>query len=175
MDYKMPKDWFAIQVKPNRHDVAKINLERQGFHVFAPKLVTSKPGKKPQPSNKLLFPGYVFMQATNDPVTWRKAGNTFGVLRLVSGLGSLPAVLPEGFVESIKANCGPTDAYHPRDNLSLGDNVRVISGPFQGMIAEVAILSNSERVGLLLEIVGRVTRTEIARDRLDAVPLRNAV
>ena len=50
-----------------------------------------------------------------------------------------------------------------------GNVVRVVKGPFKDVIAEVEHLSGNDRIGVLLDLMGRATRVEFARQNLEIV------
>lgn len=54
--------WFLVQLKPNSAQIAKRNLERQGFRVFNPtRLITKRASSKFVDKHEQLFPGYMFV------------------------------------------------------------------------------------------------------------------
>lgn len=44
---------------------------------------------------------------------------------------------------------------------SAGDEVRVLNGPFANFIATVEALSSPERIGVLIDLMGRKVRTSV--------------
>ena len=84
--------WFLVQLKPNSAQIAKRNLERQGFRVFNPtRLIAKLASSKFVDKHEQLFPGYMFVSF--DPEDGPMINSTFGVARLVQ-FGSMPKHLP---------------------------------------------------------------------------------
>jgi transcriptional antiterminator RfaH len=71
-----------------------------------------------------------------------------------------------GVIESIKAACGDDDILRFHPDLSVGQKVRVIGGPFADFVGELDQLTDSERVRVLLDIMGGRTRVVLPRDYL---------
>jgi transcriptional antiterminator RfaH len=56
-------NWYLVQLKPNGHRLAKMNLERQGFKTFLPlQNVTKRSAHKFVDRLVPLFPGYMFVE-----------------------------------------------------------------------------------------------------------------
>ena len=86
--------WFLVQLKPNSAQIAKRNLERQGFRVFNPtRLITKRASSKFVDKHEQLFPGYMFVSFDPEDGRWQAINSTFGVARLVQ-FGSMPKHLP---------------------------------------------------------------------------------
>ena len=58
---------------------------------------------------------------------------------------------------------------HPPEDLKCGDDIRVITGPFEGVIARIHDLPDASRVAVLLELMGRQVRTTLPRDSLERI------
>ena len=86
--------WFLVQLKPNSAQIAKRNLERQGFRVFNPtRLIAKRASSKFVDKHEQLFPGYMFVSFDPEDGRWQAINSTFGVARLVQ-FGSMPKHLP---------------------------------------------------------------------------------
>ena len=79
--------------------------------------------------NKKVYPGYVLVKMQMDDDSWYVVRNTPGVTSFV-GMGTKPTPLSDDEVFAIKKQM---TAEAPRVKLSLavGDNVRIVDGPFQ--------------------------------------------
>ena len=65
-------NWYLLQTKPHAHARACENLRRQGFDVFAPLITkTTKKNGRFLDLKAPLFPGYLFMGSSIDPVPWK--------------------------------------------------------------------------------------------------------
>ena len=96
--------WIIVQTKSNCENKACLNLKRQGYDVFFPKLK-----KKTSRFNKFiniikpLFPGYIFV-SINSNQNWSKIKNTYGVLNILK-FSDYFYFLPSDVVDSIKRRC----------------------------------------------------------------------
>ena len=160
--------WFVAQVKPGGFAKAKSNLERQGYQTFMPLIErTISHARAKKRVMRPLFPGYIFISFDRGKTPWRKINNTFGVANLIMERANTPACVPENLMRSLLAGCDSKGHFLAPDQFNPGDTVRVISGAFQGMLAEVRLASEGERVQLLLDIMGRSVSTDCSRRELE--------
>lgn len=161
-------NWFFAQLKPNSHDIAQRNLERQGFETFLPledKFVwrLGRYVAAPRP----LFPGYIFVGFDIAESAWRAVNSTYGITRLVS-FGELPAEIPSEIVSLLKQRCDSGGVLLPSKDFQPGDNVTIVNGPFESFVAEVEKVEPERRVWVLMDLMGGRTRIEISPDQLRA-------
>lgn len=166
--------WYVAQLKPGGLDAARRNLDRQGFVTFMPFLAAKqglqRKGRQSKPAP--MFLGYLFVQLSQDRKNWRAINSTLGVSRLLLSNASRPATLPIGFVEALRERCDSSGLFRSAGTLRPGDEVRLVSGPFSGLIGEVEALPQAGRARVLLEILGRAVRSDVPTDHLDIVPLK---
>lgn len=160
--------WYLAQLKPNSVNIAERNLKRQGFETFLPQEeATRKRGGRFITSLQPLFPGYIFVALDVAQGLWRKVNSTSGVSRLVS-FGGAPAALPEGLVEQLKLRCSPEGKMSPEEAFAPGDIVRIKTGPFSDVLAEIERTSADRRVWVLMDIMGGKTRVTVTNDMISA-------
>jgi len=162
-------DWFLAQLKPNGAALAARNLKRQGFRTFLPtECRTFRSGSTFKTLQAPLFPGYIFvaLDATSSP--WRSINSTVGVGRLVS-FGTGPAQVPHPIIDALLRRCDADGVILPEPVLQPGDPVRLISGPFEGFVAEIERLETAQRVWVLFEFMGSKKRLGVGTDQLRAV------
>ncbi len=119
--------WYLVQIKRNAHNLAEINLVRQGFCCFQPLLkITVRKGLKFKDVSKPLFPGYLFV--TFDPLKaeWQKINYTLGVARLLTRDG-IPQETPTGFVHGLEGRLDSRGHLVPSKYLKEGDDVCINS------------------------------------------------
>jgi len=73
-------------------------------------------------------------------------------------------------MQEMFGRCRKDDVLRPPEDLCVGDAVRVVNGPFAGLLAEVENVSDHSRAALLLDVMGRATRTEFAHTDLEKIP-----
>lgn len=163
--------WYAVQIKRNAFRVAEINLRRQNFGVFAPKITrqVSRFGKRPS-EDALLFPGYAFVRDQSEPMRWRSLISTVGVSYVVMRSPGTPAEVPPGLIAGLQARCDDDGRLAPPKDLVTGSVVEVVSGPFGGLITSVEHIDEQQRVWILLEILGATRTVAVERKQLREKP-----
>jgi transcription termination/antitermination protein NusG len=110
--------------------------------------------------NKKVYPGYVLVKMRMDDDSWYVVRNTPGVTSFV-GMGTKPTPLRDDEVVTIKQQM---TAEAPRVKLSLavGDNVRIVDGPFQDFEGKIDEVNQDRgRVKVLVSMFGRETAVEL--------------
>lgn len=164
------QSWFVAKTKAQRERWAAENIVRQGFEPYTPMTMTEEVvrGQKRQKIHSL-FPGYLFVRTDG---RWRFLSGTFGVASVVMQ-GQSPAVMPNSAIEQLRSRENSQGIITlPKPNMqrfSSGDPVRVKDGAFSGHYGIWEGLGASERVRVLLELLGRKTRILISEDYLEAV------
>src|SRR6185437_14881751 len=135
--------WYVVHTQPAAEDRAVINLERQGYKVFCPRLrKTVRHARKQTIKLASFFPGYLFVCLDITRDRWRSIGGTRGVVRLIT-FGEVPQPVPTGVVEEIQARCGAEGVIEWMPPLAAGQNVYVTDGPFQDFVGRLEKLDGS--------------------------------
>ena len=118
-------------------------------------VVEMKDGKRKVVTRKLL-PGYVMIKMIMNDKTWYIVRNTRGVTGFV-GPGSKPVPLSDEEVTKLGVEYIPIEL-----DLSIGESVRVISGPLENFIGTVEALDHErQKVKLTVSIFNRDTPVEL--------------
>lgn len=167
-------NWYVVRCQPKKEQLAKLHLCNQGFEIYQPlgdqvahqrRHSTTVSLRQPAP----LFPSYLFIKLNLGTMRWRAVNSTIGVLGLVQ-FGDLPARLPSGVVEALKARTStPRPPQIPDDTLACGTPVRIIEGPFSGFISEVERSLPAERVVILLKLMTRQVEVVLPRQHVAKV------
>ena len=176
VDAAFPREWYAVHTYAGYEGKVKTNLEKRVesmlmedkiFRVVVPteEEYEYKDGKK-RITRRKIFPGYVLVEMIMGDDSWYVVRNTPGVTGFV-GSGSRPIPLQPSEVKSILRHMG-MDEPKPKVLFTMGDNVRVTSGPFAGFVGSVRE-ANVERgkVRLLLSMFGRETPVELDFGQLE--------
>lgn len=162
-------NWYLIQFKPNSHRLAERNLNSQGFVTFLPmQLITKKKVSRFVSSLKPLFPGYMFIKVKSDIAPWRRINNTIGVSKLVSFEGK-PKALPPRIVSGLMLRCDASGIVLPPKNLSKGDRVELLNGPFSSFITTVDTIDPKQRIWVIMNFMGQRSRMKVTADQLYAL------
>lgn len=120
-----------------------------------------KNGKK-KLSMKKIFPGYVMIKMIMTDDSWYIVRNTRGVTGFV-GPGSKPVPLSESELKSMGIH-----EKKPVLDISMGDNIKVISGPFENFIGVVENINfDQNKVKVNISMFGRETPVELGFDQIE--------
>ena len=160
------RSWFVAHTQPHLECRALAHLHYQGFPVFLPRrLKTTKHARQYRTFAAPLFPGYLFVELDLDRDRWRVINGTAGVRSLVMA-GELPAAVPQGVVEGLIALQDCSGVVSLASNLTVGQRVRLLAGPFAEMIGQLHRLDDAGRVEVLLELLGSQVRVRARADVL---------
>tara|TARA_B100000767_G_C19539831_1_gene440255 strand:+ start:140 stop:649 length:510 start_codon:yes stop_codon:yes gene_type:complete len=163
---KILKIWTILQFKPHAHTLAQKNLNQQGFKTFLPlENVTKYKNQQFISTQRPLFPGYMFVAFERENMFWHKINSTYGVSKLLTH-NNQPHIIPDALIFSIMARCNLEGVLLPSKKFSKGDDVRFISGPFHNFLATVENIDKNQRIWVLMDLMGQVTRTLVDADKL---------
>ena len=152
--------WYVVQTHPRAEQKAAAHLGRQGFEVYLPQYI-----KKRRHARRFdtvaapLFPRYLFVAVDMAAQRWRSIQSTIGVARLVCN-GEAPAPVAATVLAAIKEREDERGfiRLERRPRFRLGDPVRVLDGVFAAHLGLFEGMTDSERVTILLELLGRKVR-----------------
>jgi len=150
--------WYVINTYSGHENKVKHNIEHRVTtmeqqsnirQVIIPTEQVSemKNGQKVQTERRTM-PGYVLVNMEMNDDTWQLVKNTPGVT---------------GFV-------GSRDKPLPRAQFSIGESVKVISGPLSDFSGEIAeINEDAAKLKVLVSIFGRETPVEVGYDQVKKI------
>jgi transcriptional antiterminator RfaH len=161
--------WYLAQIKPNAIRLAERNLLRQGFRVFCPREdTTTRVRGRFKTVERPYFPGHVFVGLNPAKGGWRAINSTMGISRLVS-FGAAPAEVPPALMTELQGRCDGTGRIQPAVDLAPGDRVRLTTGPFAEILAEVDRITPDRRVWVLMELLNGRTRVAVEAGQVQKV------
>jgi len=153
--------WYVIQTKPKKEEEAESYLSTRGVEMFNPLMETfvlrnGGMNKELKP----LFPGYIFgkfaLEQNYPLVRWARG------VRKILGFGSYPTPISEEIIEIIKGRTDTQGIVRVKHHFEPNDVVRVKTGPLKDLLGIFERwLSNSERVKILLNLIGYQLAVEI--------------
>ncbi len=176
--------WHVLLTEPSRERVAAARLKGMGFGPYVPTFqkltsytVRSMFGvtRRKRLIERPLFPGYLFMPLN---VAW-----SFGPMYDVPGLrvgerrNCSPFLKINGQFVTLSEDQMAiirevTHRINNPEDLGLpykvGDTVRILDGPFAERLAEISTLDDSERIMLLLELLGQKTKVFVSARHITA-------
>jgi transcriptional antiterminator RfaH len=158
------KAWYVASVQPHQEARAERNLRLQGFEPWLPRMRRSRRhARRIETVLAPFFPGYLFVRLNCEIERWRAINGTQGVRHLLCQDGR-PAKVPSDFVETLRRSSDEEGLLSARtDDLKVGGEVRLISGPFMDYVGSLLRLTDQERVTLLLKVLGRYVETMVPR------------
>ena len=141
--------WCVIETKPREETVALTHLRRQNFEAYLPLLRESC---RDQERIAPMFPGYAFVAIEPKARSWLPIASTRGVKRIITLRPDMPALLPVGWVESMRDQ-GVIDAFAEVLSFRKGDSVEFVAWPFEGYLATCKWTSE-RRIGVLFNRMG---------------------
>ncbi len=162
--------WYVIhtysgyenKVRTNlEHRIESMDVKDKIFQVLVPTEdeIEIHDGQRRTVARKI-FPGYVLVQMIMDDESWYVVRNTPGVTGFV-GMGNRPTPLE---AEEVKGIIRQMRVETPRVkvNFQLGQNVRIIDGPFIDFVGQVDEINLQKgKVKVLVSIFGRETPVEL--------------
>ncbi len=162
---KTDSTWHLVHTKPRQEMVARIQLERQGYNVYLPMLCRHRLKRGVRVECMLpLFPRYLFIRLVEGRDDWSPIRSTRGVCSLVR-FGTEIVRVSDDLIGEIQSRTG-ADGYHREQEpvLKHGDKVKVTDGPFSGYEAIFQAGRGEDRVLILMDVIGKETRTEMTVD-----------
>lgn len=160
--------WYLLYTKPRAETVARTNLERQGYGVYLP--LVRQPRKRLGRRVSVigpLFPRYLFIRLDTETDNWAPIRSTLGVVSVVR-FGQLPAAVPDPLIADLRRREDEEGVQVlPAERYERGARVRITSGSLTGYEAIFLGRTGKDRVQVLLEVLGRHTRTVVERGAIE--------
>ena len=149
--------WYTVSTASNNEFMAALNLKKQNFETYYPKYKKlTKHARKFKTVIKPLFPGYLFVLLDVEKQNWYKINATYGVKKLIT-MGIEPVSISKFLITELKSRediNGITDIVANFPYVK-GDRVVLNDGPFEGKKGIFDGLSDSNRIRVLFDILGR--------------------
>ena len=160
--------WIVVQTKSNCEIKATVNLVRQGYEVFFPKIKkTIRRFNKLNMTFKPLFPGYIFVSMKKNQ-SWTKINYTYGVFKILK-FGQYLNILPIVILNNIKQRCDKNGYYKNCKNFIKGEEVKFYS---DGNIKFDAIFDehiDQKRSYVLIEFLKQKVRSRVLTEKLEVI------
>ena len=164
------RNWYAVHTYSGYENAVQRNLRQRIdslgmndkiFDVVVPteKKIRVKGGKRITEEERI-YPGYVLVEMVVDDESWFVVRNTPRVTGFV-GSGTQPVPLTKEEYDSLMNRMSSDEVKHKVD-LSIGDFVTIVDGPFkelEGKVGEVD--EKSGKVKVMVNMFGRETPVEL--------------
>ncbi len=177
-DGREPGEWYVIHTYSGQENSVKerlrkrvesMGLEDHIFEVLVPtdERIQVKDGKKTTVEERV-FPGYALIRMKMTEESWHAVRYTPGVTGFVSS-GTTPVPLDPSEVDGIR-NRMAEEKPRPKIDLEVGENVRVVSGPFDGFMGTVNEIDGRQgKVHVMVNMFGRETPVELDFTQVEKV------
>ncbi len=169
----MEKEWYVVNTYSGHENKVKEKLEMRAstmgmedyiFRVVVPEQteVEYKDGAKKEKVKKM-FPGYILVEMIMTDEAWFIVRNTPGVTGFIgsSGKGAKPFPLTPAEVDKILGSMGMS-RLEIGSELNVDDNVKVVDGPFNGMLGKVKSIDPATgSLEVTLDLFGQETVVEL--------------
>jgi transcriptional antiterminator RfaH len=171
-DRRLPETcsvWAVINTHPSREALALEHLARQDFEAYCPMVPKRlKQAHRYIDVARPLFPSYVFVRVAPERNQWRPVLSTIGV-RTVIRFGEKLGWVDSGFIDCLKQREKDGLILRPASPFELGQQVRVTSGPFDGVIATIVSMSEKDRLIVLMDLLSRKVQVHMTSDQLSSL------
>jgi transcriptional antiterminator RfaH len=159
--------WYALQTKPNKEKEVEKRLTDLQVEVFLPWMRTRRRiGSRFHWVLAPLFPGYLFCRL--DLMASGKAARYAPGVKDFLKFGNQIAEVGVEIVTSLRERCPNGVAQIEPLSANPGDTVKINEGPFSGLQAIFEKkMKGSERVAVLLDILGRQTRLVLPTETIE--------
>src|SRR5579872_4868771 len=164
------RNWYVIHtyagyenavMRNLKQRIESLGMEDKIFNVVVPteKKIKIKGGKRVEEEDKI-YPGYVLVEMIVTDDSWYVVRNTPRVTGFV-GSGVYPVPIDKKEVDALFARMNADTAKHTID-LSSGDIVKIIDGPFKDLEGKVSEVDEERgKVKVLVAMFGRETPVEL--------------
>lgn len=163
--------WFAVYTQSRAEKKVYERLVNLGFEVFLPLVTTVKHwSDRKKKVTEPLIKSFVFVKTSNKKFS--EIVSTPGVLSILKYLGK-PAVVREVEIENLKLVINNSEfikTIKPID-LSNGEAVEVIKGPFKGLIAKFISRAGKYRIVIEIEALKNFIEVNIPLNTIKKVKL----
>ena len=165
MNQSLDKKWFIAQIKPNSYLSATLNLERQGFETFLPKMeITQRQKNKFIVKNVYVFPGYIFVSFDPQIIAWSKINSTYGVSKILA-FNKKPSEISSDLILELKIRYEINSNSMQNEKLQKGDSIKFYTGPFADLLAKIESVDENNRIWVLLEAMGGHRRLKLQQTK----------
>ena len=150
--------WYLIHTKPVREGVAELNLQRQGYETYLPRILRSARRRGRWCDHVVpLFPRYLFLQLSEGCQALGPVRSSVGVSGVVR-FGTRYAIVSQQIITQLRLRADPETGLHrlaKPTSPARGAAVRITAGPFEGLDGVFEREAGSARVVVLLNLLGQ--------------------
>ena len=164
------RQWYVVHCRVNSEQRAEINLQRQDYEVWLPMYhKTRRHARRVETVLRPLFPRYLFVRLDLSSQSWRPILSTFGVHNIIAD-GDGPLAIGDDIIAALRERADSEGVFEiARSAFKPGEEVRVQGGPMANLEGIFQAELDSDRVLILLKLMGREVRVSVAGDDVEPV------
>lgn len=174
------RQWYVLRVISGKENKVKEMLEaackntdygKSISQVLVPteKVYANRGGKKVL-KDRILFSGYLFVQASLEDGVEEFLRNTTNVVDFVRSRDVLrkPEPIRESDIARMLGNVEAQGEADRQNDFTIGENVKVVDGPFNGFIGEIEEVNRERRkLRVIVKVFGRKTPLELDNSQVE--------
>ncbi len=155
LDEKMTiRHWYAMYTKPRSEFAAAKQLRAEGIEIYLPTATVIRQwSDRKKKLTEPVFKSYIFVHCNEKErliAVQQKA-----IVKTVSFLGK-PSIIPDWEIESLRKTLERTNEFDLSDKPKIGQKVKIVDGPFKGVVGTVYEDENQERyLAVTIELLRR--------------------
>ncbi|NHM20241.1 transcription termination/antitermination protein NusG [Tritonibacter mobilis] len=162
LDQLYARNWYVLLCKPNQNHIASRHLAKMPVDIFMPHhMADIRKGGRYRRQRKPLFAGYVFVGGEPQRIPWQRIRTTPGVSRVIGSGARGPAQVPCDVIEGLVHRCDEQGMLQTEPDLSVGDKIKFMSGPFAEFVSTIEHIDADQRVHALLNLMGAQRRVAV--------------
>ena len=147
------KNWYALYTKPRHEFKAAEDLNTMQIEYYLPTVIKLKQwSDRKKKVTEPLIRGYVFVHVTLKERILALQQN--GIVRCVAFHGQ-PAIVPDWQIDNLKRMLSHGVDFIISEVIKAGTRVKVVDGPFQGVIGVVNYTKNGKTISITLDLLKR--------------------
>ena len=144
---KNSKNWYVLRTKSNLEKRVAQHLTKNGWEIFFPTVTTIRQwSDRKKKVTVPLIPSVLFVHCTQ--IELQYTYGEYGVLTILK-LENKPAIVREVEISNLKILVNQVEGVEisfQKPTIAIGQLVKVVEGPFMGMIGESLFLNGKQRI-----------------------------
>jgi transcriptional antiterminator RfaH len=166
--------WYVVQTARYREQITSRAINGLKFETYLP-CETKWHRRKRRAIRYPLFPRYLFAHFDVGNDQWWQIERIGFVARIVRNASGKPRSVRDHEIEALRQAerlgfYDHTRRVAPEERaIPIGSKVRIMTGPFVGLVAEVRRASPRRRIEILFSMLGRQTVAQVERKHLSVM------
>ncbi len=172
MSLDQEQAWYVLHTRSKFENVVYQGLAKKNKNVFLPTIRRrSRRTDRRLYLQQPLFPGYLFVKTAVTPAEKLEVLKTVGVVKLIGNRDVPIPVAPE-VIDSLRIIVQANEYVEAVNFLKHGDAVRVVAGPFAGVVGIFVQYHGSDRVVVNIEAMGQAASINVAVEDVEPLSVK---